>query len=59
MRIYLRSQCTILPMSRTEKWKESADKRKTFAALLTNLFKSFDCLLHDIIANCNAYGFSF
>ena len=45
--------------SMTEKWKKSVDKGKTFAALLTDLFKVFDCLSHDlIIAKRNAYGFS-
>ena len=42
-----------------EKWKNSVDKGKTFAALLTDLSKAFDCLPHDIIiAKLNAYGFS-
>ena len=43
-----------------EKWKKFADKGKTFAALLTELSKTFDHLLHDlIIAKPNANGFSF
>ena len=45
--------------SMIEKWKKSVDKGKTFAALLTDLSKVFDCLSHDlIIAKPNAYGFS-
>ena len=46
-------------ISLIEKWKKSVDKGKTFAALLTDFSKPFDCLLHDlIIAKLNAYGFS-
>ena len=44
----------------TEKWKKSVDKEKTFAALLTDLSKALECVLHDLsIAKLNAYGFSF
>ena len=42
-----------------EKWKKSADNRKAFNALLTDLSKTFDYLDHKLpIANVNAYGFS-
>ena len=43
-----------------EKCKKSIDKEETFAALLTDLSKAFNCLLHDlIIARPNAYLFGF
>ena len=42
-----------------EKWKSAAEKRKAFGALLTDLFKAFDCLLHDLLLpKLHAYGFS-
>ena len=46
-------------MSMSEKRTWSVDKGKIFAALLTALSKTFDCLLHVIIAKLNASGFNF
>ena len=41
-----------------EKWKKVVDTKNVFGALLTDLSKAFDCLLHDlVIAKFNAYGF--
>ena len=41
-----------------EKWKTAVDNGSVFAALLTDLSKAFDCILHDlIIAKLAAYGF--
>ena len=46
-------------LSILEKWKSAVDNKKVFGALLTDLFKAFDCLSHDLlIAKLNAYGFS-
>ena len=42
-----------------EKWKKAADNGKVFGALLTNLSKAFDCLLHDLtIAKLNSCSFN-
>ena len=46
-------------MSMSEKRTWSVDKGKIFAALLTALSKTFDCLQHVIIAKLNASGFNF
>ena len=40
-------------------WKSAVDKGKSFAALLTDLPKAFDCLSHELlVAKLHAYGFS-
>ena len=39
--------------------KKSVDAGKTFATLLNDQSKAFDCLLYEIIVKFNAYGFSF
>ena len=42
-----------------EKWNSATDNKKAFGALLTDLFKAFDCLSHYLlIAKLNAYGFN-
>ena len=42
-----------------EKWKKAADNGNVFGALLKDLSKAFDCLIHDlIIAKLDSYGFN-
>ena len=44
----------------TEKWRKNMDKGKSCTALLTDLSKAFDCIVHDfLIAKLEAYGFSY
>ena len=41
-----------------EKWKSSLDNKKTFRALITDLFKEFDCFSHKILyEKLHAHGF--
>ena len=48
--------CLILMI---EKWKEASGKDQSFGALLTEMFKSFDCLSHNLlIAKLHSYGIS-
>ena len=46
-------------LSMLDKWKLAVDHKKVLGALLKDLSKAFDCLLHDLLlAKLNAYGFS-
>ena len=52
---YSSQQCLLVLI---EIWKKSLDKVGKCGTLLTDLSKTFDCLLHDlVIAKSHAYGF--
>ena len=42
----------------TETMRKARDNHKVFAAVMTDLFKAFECISHEVlIAKINAYGF--
>ena len=42
-----------------EEWREHLDKNFVVGAVLTDLYKAFDCIAHDLlIAKLATYGFS-
>ena len=44
----------------TEKWIKNMDTGGSSTALLTDLSKAFDCIVHDfLIAKLKVYGFSY
>ena len=58
MRFQTRIQCTTLPFSVVEKMEKNRDNKGVFAAVLSDLSKTFDCIPHGLlIAKLNAFGF--
>ena len=46
-------------LSMLEKWKSAVDNKKSFGALITDLFKAFDCFPHELLlTKLHVYGFS-
>ena len=44
----------------TEKWRKCLEKGVISGAILTDLFKAIDCILHDLlISKLAAYGFDY
>ena len=42
-----------------DKWKKAVDTNKVFGAILTDLWKEFDCICHDLlVAKLHVYGLS-
>ena len=54
---YSTQYCLIIML---EKWKKALDNSKNAGALLTDLYKAFNCLNHELlIAKLEAYGFDY
>ena len=59
MRFETKIQCATLLLVIVEKMKKSRDSNGVFGAVLTDLFKAFDCIPHGLlIAKLNALGFN-
>ena len=42
-----------------DKWRKAVGNNKAFGALLTDLWKAFDCICHDLlITELHTYGLS-
>ena len=53
-----RLKCTALSVVHDKENKKVRDSKGVFAAVLTGLFKAFDCIWHELLlAKLHAYGF--